>query len=368
MSTFVDVPAAVASIEQKLKKEDLTTTPPKKDNTCTETFPSAAMKIDSLAASKYRQGNYKEAAELLRRALSIREEFLGPDDIDLLNNVNNLSSALGRLKRYDEAEALFRRVLKGREDKLGMDHIDTLATVNHLGVIVKQQRKLTEAEPLLLRALTGLQALETHDSQLPANGLLYAEASYNYAVLCVQLGKRHKAAKYFGIAHQRLEVALGKENPHTMDSLHWQLKCMKFKPESAVKSGDERTTADDATPSSPKKTAAAEAAAPTEETPADAAAVAAADAAVGTEAQQPNNVLGVDNDEEHEMYVSKNTWKNATNCELCSGPFTITVRPHHCRICARCVCDHCSKGKTVSKEFGLTTPVRCCYLCEQQGF
>jgi len=121
---------------------------------------------------------------LLRRALSIREEFMAGDDIDLLNNVNNLAASLGRLKKFDEAETLFRRVLKGREDKLGADHMDTLVTANHLGVVVKQQMKLAEAEPLLQRALVGLQKLET---ALPANGLLYAEAAYNYAVLCVQV-------------------------------------------------------------------------------------------------------------------------------------------------------------------------------------
>lgn len=364
------VPAAIASIEKKtLKKEELsspswkgsdssaTTTSgiensadiePCADIEPSVTTSSAAIKIDSLAASKYRQGDYKGAAEDLRRALNIREEFLGPDDIDLLNNVNNLAAALGRLKRYDEAEALFRRVLKGREDKLGPDHVDTLATVNHLGVVVKQQRKLPESEQLLLRALTGLQQLE---SALSSHALLYAEAAYNFAVLCVQLGKRHKAARYFGIAHQRLEKSLGKENPHTMDSLHWQLKCMKYKPESSVVGGEDRsTTADPAATGEPAL-------------PGTEPGVAAADA----EEQDP--LVGKeDDDEDKEVFVTKNSWKNANNCELCSCPFTLTVRPHHCRVCARCVCDHCSKGKTVVKEFGLSTPVRCCYLCEQQGF
>ena len=47
------------------------------------------------------------------------------------------------------------------------------------------------------------------ESSFPANGngyILYAEAAYNYAVLCVQLGRRKKAAKYFGIAHKVLSI------------------------------------------------------------------------------------------------------------------------------------------------------------------
>ena len=41
--------------------------------------------------------------------------------------------------------------------------------------------------------------------------------------------------------------------------------------------------------------------------------------------------------DDDEVYQSRATWVNATNCELCSQLFTtITlIRPHHCRICAR---------------------------------
>lgn len=292
------------------------------------------VKIDNLAASQYRTGNFKEAAELLRRALTIREEFLAPDNIDLLNNVNNLAASLGRLKKFDEAGELFRRVLQGREESLGSEHMDTLVTANHLGVVIKQQWKLLEAEPLLLRALAGLQKIE---NTLPANGLLYAEAAYNYAVLCVQMGKRKKAAKYFGVAHERLEKALGPENPHTLDALHWEVKCMKdvdFKP---VAAGETDSVA--------------------------------GSSATETEKDNLLGIYGKDEDDE-ESFVSKATWVNMPGCELCNRQFTTVtlVRPHHCRICSRCVCDQCSKMKTVTKEFGITTPVRCCDMCEQQGF
>jgi len=200
--------------------------------------------------------------------------------------------------------------------------MDTLVTANHLGVITKQQFKLVEAEGHLLRALEGLAKIE---SEMPANALLYAEAAYNYAVLCVQLGKRRSAAKYFGIAHKRLESSLGAENAHTLDALHWEIKCTKdvdFVPTVASISANASSSA-----SSHK-------------------------------------------DGEEEFYLSKPTWVNAPSCELCNRQFTTLtmVRPHHCRICVRTVCDQCSKGKTVMKEFGLTTPVRCCEMCEQQGF
>lgn len=328
--------------EKEAPSEDANKNPAPKSSGTPSVTPSVAerdrvenlLKIDNLAASQYRTGNFKEAAELLRRALTIREEFLGPDDIDLLNNVNNLAASLGRLKKFQEAGDFFRRVLHGREESLGSEHMDTLVTANHLGVVIKQQWKLLEAEPLLLRALAGLQKIE---SSLPANGLLYAEAAYNYAVLCVQMGKRKKAAKYFGIAHQRLKKALGGENPHTLDSLHWEVKCMKdvdFKP---VAAGETDSVADGA--------------------------------AASAEGDKLLGIHATDEDDE-ESFVSKATWVNMPGCELCNRQFTTVtlVRPHHCRICSRCVCDQCSRGKTVTKEFGMATPVRCCDMCEQQGF
>ena len=163
----------------------------------------------------------------------------------------------------------------------------------------------------------------------------------SFPIFHSQMGKRKKASVHFRIAHQRLEKALGAENPHTLDALHWEIKCMQnneFAP---------ATTAGSAGAGS------------------EAGASAAASASA-----ESDNLLGNGSGDDEEVYHSQKTWVNAPTCELCSRTFTTVtmVRPHHCRICARCVCDPCSKGNTVTREFGMTTPVRCCDLCEQQGF
>ena len=181
-------------------------------------------KIDALAASQYRNGNFVEAVGLLRKALSIRVQTghsLG-NETDALNNMNNLALALSRIRKFDEAEEKLRHVLSARESSLGWNHIDTLMTANYLGVNFKQKMNLLEAEKLVYRALTGFESLTSEGCPF---SVIFAEVAYNYAVICVQLGKRRKAGRYFEVAHHGLKSVLGGESMHTMDALDWEIRC-----------------------------------------------------------------------------------------------------------------------------------------------
>ena len=280
------------------------------------------LKIDNLAAAQYRNGNMKGAVELLRKALSIREQCaIDKNGIDILNNKNNLASALGRLKQYSEAEELFRTVLSTRQAKLGNDHMDTLVTANYLGVIIKQQKKLMEAEEFLLRALSGFKLLE--DAGCPYSPV-FAETNYNFAILCVQLGKRRKAGKYFGIAHEGLSKALGKEDPHTLDALDWEIRCMSdavFEDAGTLSdlNGADTSTVDEINAKNDKK--------------------------IGQEDDALNHIAGTpdsdaDNQKEtasnlaiskiidtssEDMYVSRTDWVKGKQCGLCNQTFKVTL-------------------------------------------
>ena len=280
------------------------------------------LKIDNLAAAQYRNGNMKGAVELLRKALSIREQCaIDKNGIDILNNKNNLASALGRLKQYSEAEELFRTVLSTRQAKLGNDHMDTLVTANYLGVIIKQEKKLVEAEEILLRALSGFKLLE--DAGCPYSPV-FAETNYNFAILCVQLGKRRKAGKYFGIAHEGLSKALGKEDPHTLDALDWEIRCMSdavFEDAGTLSdlNGADTSTVDEINAKNDKK--------------------------IGQEDDGLNHIAGTpdsdaDNQKEtasnlaiskiidtssEDMYVSRTDWVKGKQCGLCNQTFKVTL-------------------------------------------
>jgi len=209
---------------------------------------------------------------------------------------------LGRLGKYKEAEEAFRKSLTGREKLLGLSHADTLTTINHMGVLLKQQGKFEESETFLKRALEGFETL------LGSTHLCTAETAYNYAVLCVQKGKRNIAKDYFSRSHKGLLAALGAEHQHTLDALHWEMKC--------------------------------------------------------TESIESNEIEGG----KDEIYKSKKTWTKSTNCQICMMIFTMLRREHHCRICSRSVCNDCSPNTTLVLEFDEKKPSRVCTTCEQQGF
>lgn len=48
-------------------------------------------------------------------------------------------------------------------------------------------------------------------------------------------------------------------------------------------------------------------------------------------------------------------------CNLCSQPFSLFLRRHHCRDCGQIFCDKCTKSRKIVK--GYPNPQRVCYVC-----
>ena len=97
------------------------------------------------------KARYAEAEPLMRRALEIGEESLGPDQVAAdLNNLAQLLQATGRL---GEAEPLIRRALAIDEASSGPDHPSVAVGLNNLAILLQSTDCLDEAEPLILRAL-----------------------------------------------------------------------------------------------------------------------------------------------------------------------------------------------------------------------
>lgn len=59
-------------------------------------------------------------------------------------------------------------------------------------------------------------------------------------------------------------------------------------------------------------------------------------------------------------------WKNSKFCEICEKRFGLFIRKHHCRKCARCVCNTCSPFRSTLPELTYKELVRICQQCSQR--
>src|ERR1019366_288372 len=99
------------------------------------------------------RARYTEAEPLIRRALAIDENTLGPDHPNVGIRLNNLAQLLKATNRLGEAEPLYRRALEIDERAYGPDHPDVAIDLNNLATLLKDTNRLGEAEPLMRRAL-----------------------------------------------------------------------------------------------------------------------------------------------------------------------------------------------------------------------
>jgi tetratricopeptide (TPR) repeat protein len=70
-----------------------------------------AQSLNNLALLHQAQGRFDNVELLLKRALSIRENTLGPERSEVASTLDNLANLLNDQGRYVEAEALLKRSL-----------------------------------------------------------------------------------------------------------------------------------------------------------------------------------------------------------------------------------------------------------------
>ena len=95
-----------------------------------------------------------EAEAMYERALRGKEKFLGREDRDTLDTVNNLGNLSLRQGNLQRAEAMYNRALKGKEKASGPEDLSTMDTVNNLGVLYKIQSQFSKALEMYQQANT----------------------------------------------------------------------------------------------------------------------------------------------------------------------------------------------------------------------
>jgi DNA-binding CsgD family transcriptional regulator len=107
----------------------------------------------SLGAVHAYQHRYDLAEQFLLRALAIREQILGAEDVTVGQTIHNLAELYRRQGRTSEAEAAYQRALPIREKQEGPDHPNVAETLRGLAGIYAAQNRNEEAHALYQRAL-----------------------------------------------------------------------------------------------------------------------------------------------------------------------------------------------------------------------
>ncbi|KAK0741212.1 P-loop containing nucleoside triphosphate hydrolase protein [Schizothecium vesticola] len=93
-------------------------------------------------------GKYKEAEQMHRQALQLKEKVLGKEHPSTLASMNNLALAFDSQGRYEEAEQMHRQALQLKEKVLGKENPETLSSITNLANALQIQGKYEEAEQI----------------------------------------------------------------------------------------------------------------------------------------------------------------------------------------------------------------------------
>src|SRR5205823_1859355 len=118
----------------------------------TITIPEAASLMDHAANYLRARGLSREAVPFVQRALTIREQVLGPTHPATASSLNNLAYLYNSQGESAQAEALYQRALAIYEQVLGPNHPYTATSLNNLAVLYKNQGEYVKAAPLYQRA------------------------------------------------------------------------------------------------------------------------------------------------------------------------------------------------------------------------
>lgn len=166
--------------------------------------------ISNLAGILRAQGQFDEAEELGRRALSGWERKLGSSHPRTLTSISNLAVLMHHQGKYNKAEELSRQALTGRERVLGTSHRSTLASLNNLALVLWRQGRCVEAEALSRQALV---AWEKKSGLSHSNTLT---SVYCLARLLRFRGKREEALQLVRRAIEACTDEFGSCDPRTL--------------------------------------------------------------------------------------------------------------------------------------------------------
>jgi tetratricopeptide (TPR) repeat protein len=123
-----------------------------------------AVTLTELGQVAFSLRDFTQAESYFRRALTIREQALGTESVDLMQALNDLAAPYYSRGELEQAERLYRRALTIGEAQLGELHPDLTVSLSNLARLHQRKSEWRAAAPLLGRLLAIKQRAlgETH--------------------------------------------------------------------------------------------------------------------------------------------------------------------------------------------------------------
>jgi len=158
-------------------------------------------------------GLYSRAHPLLERSADIRRGILGPEHLDTLRSMNDLSITLREEGRFAEAEKLDRNLVDVERRVLGPEHPATLESLNNLAATLRDQGRPVEAEKWLR------EALDIRRRVLGPDNPDTLRLMNNLGNLFEQEGSYAQAEKLYRETLDGYRRVLGPEHPETLGTM-----------------------------------------------------------------------------------------------------------------------------------------------------
>jgi tetratricopeptide (TPR) repeat protein len=140
----------------------------------------------------------------LKRAVALRESYLGPDHPETVNSIENLAVVYSWLGRHADAIDLYKRVVESSRKTLGPDHLTTLECERHLGAAYGAAGQWDTSVPLLEQVL---------EKQRTIFGLTNDSAVRTMAQLAMQYGDVDRLDDSLALYERALECLKAQNAP-----------------------------------------------------------------------------------------------------------------------------------------------------------
>jgi tetratricopeptide (TPR) repeat protein len=153
-----------------------------KENVLGPDHPDFARALLDLGTLYRLKNEHAKAEPPIRRAVAILEKALGPEHPEVAGNLTNLGGRLRDQGKFAEAEPILKRALTIREKILPRNHPDVVRSMLGLANLYADQKKYVEAEPIFQRCVTVLDTIKAYGTgypNLPDTLRLYANVLRN---------------------------------------------------------------------------------------------------------------------------------------------------------------------------------------------